>query len=41
MNVNFCYQPSRRYDDCWVCPLPPGGNSIDLPLRPGERLPSP
>jgi uncharacterized protein len=41
VDLNFLYHPSCRYDDRWVCPLAPGGNTIDVPVRAGERLAPP
>ncbi|MGE5132463.1 MAG: DUF1684 domain-containing protein [Gemmatimonadota bacterium] len=41
VDLNFLYHPSCRYDDRWVCPLAPPGNTIDVPVRAGERLTPP
>ena len=41
VDLNFLYHPSCRYDDRWVCPLAPGGNTIDVPIQAGERLAPP
>jgi hypothetical protein len=41
VDLNFLYHPSCRYDDRWVCPLAPSGNTIDVPIRAGERLAPP
>jgi len=41
IDLNFLYHPSCRYDDRWVCPLAPVGNTIDVPVRAGERLAPP
>ena len=38
IDLNFLYHPSCRYDPRWVCPLAPGENTIDVPVRAGERL---
>lgn len=38
IDLNFLYHPSCRYDPRWVCPLAPAGNTIDLPIRAGEKL---
>ena len=38
IDLNFLYHPSCRYDVRWVCPLAPPGNTIDVPVRAGERL---
>jgi uncharacterized protein len=40
IDLNFLYHPSCRYDDRWVCPLAPDSNTIDIPVRAGERLPT-
>jgi uncharacterized protein len=40
IDLNFLYHPSCRYDPRWVCPLAPRDNTIDVPVRAGERLPS-
>jgi uncharacterized protein len=39
IDLNFLYHPSCRYDGRWVCPLAPPDNTIDIPVRAGERLP--
>jgi uncharacterized protein len=41
IDLNFLYHPSCRYDDHWVCPLAPRDNTIDVPVRAGERLAPP
>jgi len=38
IDLNFMYHPSCRYDPRWVCPLAPRDNTIDVPIRAGERL---
>jgi uncharacterized protein len=38
VDLNFLYHPSCRYDPRWVCPLAPAGNTIDFPIRAGEKL---
>jgi len=40
IDLNFLYHPSCRYNDAWVCPLAPPGNTISAPVRAGERLPA-
>jgi uncharacterized protein len=40
IDLNFLYHPSCRYDPRWVCPLAPKADTIDVPIRAGERLPS-
>jgi uncharacterized protein len=41
IDLNFLYHPSCRYNDAWLCPLAPPGNTISTPVRAGERLPPP
>lgn len=38
IDLNFLYHPSCRYNSAWECPLAPEGNTIDVPIRAGERL---
>lgn len=38
IDLNFLYHPSCRYDEEWVCPLPPPANTISAPVYAGERL---
>ena len=38
VDLNFLYHPSCRYSSTWTCPLAPAGNTIDHPVRAGERL---
>jgi len=38
VDLNFLYHPSCRYDDRWLCPLAPPGNTISTAVRAGERL---
>ena len=38
IDLNFLYHPSCRYDDRWVCPLAPPGNTISAVVSAGERL---
>ena len=38
VDLNFLYHPSCRYDDRWVCPLAPPGNTISAVVSAGERL---
>jgi uncharacterized protein (DUF1684 family) len=40
VDLNFLYHPSCRYNDEWVCPLAPPGNTISAAVNAGERLPS-
>jgi uncharacterized protein (DUF1684 family) len=39
VDLNFLYHPSCRYNDRWVCPLAPPGNTISTAIAAGERLP--
>jgi uncharacterized protein (DUF1684 family) len=39
LDLNFAYHPSCRYDDRWLCPLAPPGNTIEARVEAGERLP--
>lgn len=41
LDFNFAYNPSCSYDDRWVCPLAPPANTLDLPVRGGERRAEP
>ena len=41
IDLNFLYHPSCRYNDAWLCPLAPPGNTISTPVRAGERLSPP
>jgi uncharacterized protein (DUF1684 family) len=38
IDLNFLYHPSCRYNDAWVCPLAPPGNTISTRITAGERL---
>lgn len=38
IDLNYLYHPSCRYNPAWECPLAPEGNTIDVPIRAGERL---
>jgi uncharacterized protein (DUF1684 family) len=38
VDLNFLYHPSCRYDDRWLCPLAPPGNTIRTFIAAGERL---
>jgi len=38
IDLNFLYHPSCRYNDAWVCPLAPPGNTIRTQVNAGERL---
>ena len=39
LDFNFAYHPSCVYSARWACPLSPPANTLDLPIRAGERLP--
>ena len=41
IDFNFMYHPSCRYDPRWMCPLAPAENTIDVPVKAGERLTPP
>jgi uncharacterized protein (DUF1684 family) len=41
IDLNFLYHPSCRYNDAWLCPLAPPGNTIDTQVNAGERLQPP
>lgn len=38
LDFNFLFHPSCRYDVRWECPLAPEGNTLEVPIRAGERL---
>ena len=38
IDLNFLYHPSCRYNDAWLCPLAPPGNTISTQVNAGERL---
>ena len=38
VDLNFLYHPSCRYNDTWMCPLAPPGNTISARISAGERL---
>jgi len=40
IDLNFLYHPSCRYNDAWLCPLAPPGNTISTRVSAGERLPA-
>jgi uncharacterized protein (DUF1684 family) len=37
LDFNFSYHPSCSYQPSWVCPLAPAANTLDVPVRAGER----
>lgn len=40
VDLNFAYNPSCAYDPAWACPLAPPGNTLAVPVRAGELLPT-
>jgi len=40
IDLNFLYHPSCRYNEAWLCPLAPPGNTISTRVSAGERLPA-
>jgi uncharacterized protein len=40
LDFNFAYHPSCVYSPDWSCPLAPPGNTLEVPVRVGERLPT-
>lgn len=38
IDLNFLFHPSCRYDSQWMCPLAPPENTINTPIKAGERL---
>jgi uncharacterized protein (DUF1684 family) len=38
LDFNFAYQPSCAFDPRWACPLAPPENTLDIPVRAGERI---
>jgi uncharacterized protein len=38
LDLNYAYNPSCAYDDRWACPLAPGENWLDAPIRAGEMI---
>ena len=38
VDFNFAYHPSCVHSPRWSCPLPPVGNTLQAPIRAGERL---
>lgn len=41
LDFNRAYHPYCYYDTRFDCPYPPPQNRLDVPIRAGERLPSP
>ena len=38
LDLNYLYNPSCAYDDRWLCPLAPPGNTIAARVEAGERM---
>jgi hypothetical protein len=41
IDFNYAYAPFCAYNDAYSCALPPLENWLDVPIRAGERQPSP
>jgi uncharacterized protein (DUF1684 family) len=41
VDFNFAYNPSCAFDPRWSCPLAPPANRLAIPLRVGEKAPTP
>jgi uncharacterized protein (DUF1684 family) len=39
VDLNFAYNPSCAYNPEWACPLPPPGNTVQVPVTAGELMP--
>ena len=39
LDFNLAYHPYCAYAERWTCPLPPRGNTLNVAVRAGERLP--
>lgn len=39
LDFNRAYNPFCVYDPSWICPLPPRENTLDIPVRAGEKMP--
>jgi uncharacterized protein (DUF1684 family) len=37
VDFNLAYNPYCAYNPDWSCPIPPGENWLDVPIRAGER----
>jgi uncharacterized protein (DUF1684 family) len=37
VDLNYAYNPFCAYSPEWSCPIPPGENSLAVPIRAGER----
>ncbi|MEP7216701.1 MAG: DUF1684 domain-containing protein [Anaerolineaceae bacterium] len=37
VDFNYAYNPYCAYNDGWSCPLPPGENRLNVPIRAGEK----
>ena len=40
LDFNRAYNPFCVYDPEYVCPLPPRENTLDVPIRAGEKMPA-
>ena len=38
VDFNFAYNPYCAYNEDWTCPIPPEENSLDVPVRAGEKV---
>ena len=38
LDFNFAYHPSCVFSSRWACPLSPPANTLDIPIRAGERI---
>lgn len=37
VDLNYAYNPSCAYNPEWSCPIPPGENWLEVPIRAGEK----
>ncbi len=37
VDFNYAYNPYCAYNDDWTCPIPPSENTLDVPVRAGEK----
>ena len=38
LDFNYAYNPSCVYSPLWACPLAPPENTLEVPVRAGERM---
>lgn len=38
IDFNLAYNPYCAYNDHWTCPLTPGENRLEVPIRAGEKI---